>query len=326
MAERIKLWHRILWNSFIALLSSLIAFTGMARTKKNDPGAGKARAYNLHWLRVENDTDRDLLADPEEEELRTDPLDPDMNMNLRPDGPEIGRMYHDEIDALPVWEPGDPVPNEIYRIDSLVWGTETCEVCGEIVNMGFTTIVNPHDDSETDLHFISLHYLRHGSFSYSGDIHAGRIDVARLAEVMENAHLLPVEPDSDEDLLADAEEEELGTDPSDRDEDGNWIADGIDISQALHAEIEALPEGPLPDRIYKIFHYVYGMEQCGICGESVNMGTVEITDPLRELSYETPIITLHFMKHGGFSYSGTTHEGRADVAALADLLGLPPGF
>lgn len=326
MAERMKLWHRLVWGSFVAFLSSLIAFSGMARTQKSNPGEGKTRVYNLHWLRVENDSDADLVSDPEEGRLKTDPFDPDMNLNQRLDGPEIGLLYYDMIDALPIWEQGDPAPNEIYRIDTKMWGIETCDVCGETVNMGFTTVINPLDDSELDIHFISLHYLRHGSFSFSGNLHTGRIDVGRLVDAMRNAHLLPVQDDGDEDLLSDAEEEEIGTDPADRDENGNWIDDGSDISLSLHEEIEALPDGPLPDRIYKIIHYAYGMENCEICGETMNMGMVEIVDPVRELSYSMPIMSLHFMSHGGFSYDGTVHEGRADVKALVDILGLPPNF
>lgn len=327
MAKKIRLWRKLLRGAFISLLSSVFTLPGQGlggRTLDGiqPPSQPEKRMflYDFHWLRVAGDSDHDLLADHEETTLKTDPYDPDMNADSTLDGLEIGWKYSEMIESLPLWVEGEPVPPEIYRIDTEAWGIETCEICGEIVNMGFTTVVNPFSDSEIDIPFIGLHYLRHGSFSYRGDVHDDRVDIDRLSHVMMDAHRLPVPDDTDEDLLADGEEYDIGMDPLDRDENGNWEPDGADLSSMFRERIEELPEGPMPGETYKIYHYAYGVEQCEICGETVNMGSVEITDPVREKTIEFPIIGLHYLAHGGFSYDGSLHEGRVDVATLADIL------
>jgi hypothetical protein len=325
MARKIRLWKRIFWGAFISLFSSIVAFmgNGLCRRPANSlEPVKKLSAYDFHWLKVENDSDADFLSDDEEIALRTDPGEPDMNDNARQDGLEIGSKYSDRIMALPLWHEGDPIPNEIYRIDHPVWGYETCEICGRSVNMGYTSIINPLTSMEIDIDFIALHYLEHNSFSYEGNIHEGRIDVDLLARVFEDGHLFPVQNDADKDLLADAEEEGLGSDPADHDENVNWEIDGVDLAFILRERIENLPEGPLPDETYKIYHWVYGEEQCEICGELINMGYIEITDPVRSMTIEFPIIGVHYMAHGGFSFAGDINEGRVDVVRLTDILGI----
>ena len=50
------------------------------------------------------------------------------------------------------------------------------------------------------------------------------------------------------------------------------------------------------------------------------MGSVEIVDPLHGTSMEIPLISVHYMSHGAFTYHGDIHQGRIDVAALRQLL------
>lgn len=57
-----------------------------------------------------------------------------------------------------------------------------------------------------------------------------------------STHSLPVEGDSDGDYLVDAEEASLGYDPTNPDEDGNDVPDGVDLALALSAEIAALEQ------------------------------------------------------------------------------------
>jgi hypothetical protein len=209
---------------------------------------------------------------------------------------------------------------EIVKTHYLVWGSENCEVCGELVNMGFLRITNPLKDVQIDLPYVSLHYLRHGSFVYDGTVHDGRIDLQHLIEVLGDAHLLPVLGDSDGDLLEDAEELAIGSDPLDGDEDGGLVADGQEKARAMREAIDLLPQGPLPDRVYKIDYLFFGSEDCEVCGEHHNMGWVEVTDPIGQRSVSIPYIGLHYMEHGSLSYDGTLHDGRVDVAMLHEIL------
>ncbi|MCK4294153.1 MAG: hypothetical protein KAY65_13220, partial [Planctomycetes bacterium] len=61
-----------------------------------------------------------------------------------------------------------------------------CGTCGEMRNMGYWLIVNPKLGASIEVPDIICHYMDHGSFSYSGDVHGkGRIDVRHLAEILE---------------------------------------------------------------------------------------------------------------------------------------------
>ena len=52
------------------------------------------------------------------------------------------------------------------------------------------------------------------------------------------------------------------------------------------------------------------------------MGTMEIISPLLGLRVEFPILSLHYMGHGSFSYDGTTNTGRTNVPLLMRTLEL----
>ena len=327
MVRKLKLWKAILLAVLGGLVTTILGFLHLAKTSQAQEVSAASpqdprRLWDNHWRAgpVAGDTDKDFIKDTEEHALRLDPLDPDQNQSRVIDGPELAGMFTGVIDALPVWHSGQPSPAGTVKINYVQYGVEHCAICGAEVNMGFLQIWNPLKDLTFDIPYIALHYLKHGSFGYGGSIHQGRIDVDALNEVLEDPHLLPLIDDADGDLHRDQEELEIGTDPVDRDENGNFIGDGMDHSSLMSEKIDGLPYGPFADRPYKVDHMVWGQENCEICGHTVNMGFLEVTDPIKGLSVNIPYIGLHYMEHGSFSYDGSVNDGRADVADLHEIL------
>jgi hypothetical protein len=135
-----------------------------------------------------NDLDGDLLTDSEELAAGFNLYDPDQDEDLRPDGIELAKRCAADINELP-WQ-NQAAPGETYKWHGGQFGLETCDICGETVNMGPAGIVNPQLGLSVDCPLIAIHYMEHGSFShaghYSGEpLHAGRIDVATLVRVLE---------------------------------------------------------------------------------------------------------------------------------------------
>jgi hypothetical protein len=322
MARTIRQCRSLLARVIACCVSAFLTLVGCGRhlsapTEHRDPGPPSGvGASDPHQIPVRRDADRDLLSDDEEQELRYNPEDPDMNANATSDGVELAGLHHQMIEALPT----QPQSDEVYRVDVLQYGVEVCSICGQTVNMGYVTIVNPLTGQSLDIPYIGLHYLQHGSFTYRGNIHDDRASLVDIEAVLRDGHVRPLLCDGDRDFLTDGEEARLGTDAAHPDENGNWVRDGVELSAELAAVIEALPEGPLPGQVYKIEHLTWGLETCAICGETTNMGTVEIVDPVQGISIEIPLISLHYMAHGAFSYTGDIHQGRVDVATLRDLL------
>jgi hypothetical protein len=202
--------------------------------------------------------------------------------------------------------------------------------------MGPAGIVNPKLGLNIDCPLIILHYMEHGSFSYAGDIHTGRIDVPVLMRALElrfpgepDEHQLPVsESDLDGDLLTDNEELAAGYNLYAADQDSDLTPDGIELAKQCGEVIDALPvhepNTPGSSEPYKVSFMQRGIELCDICGESVNMGYWQVINPSLDLSIEVPDIMCHYMKHGSFSYSGDIHgKGRIDVPLLAKILEMP---
>jgi len=142
---------------------------------------------NEHQLAVDgDDLDRDFLTDNEELAAGYDLYNSDQDNDLTADGIELARQCAEVIDALPVYEPNKPDVNEAYKVNFLQRGLEWCEICGESVNMGYRQVVNPNLGLSIEVPVIVCHYMEHGSFSYSGDVHEkGRIDVALLVKILE---------------------------------------------------------------------------------------------------------------------------------------------
>ena len=84
------------------------------------------------------------------------------------------------------------------------------------------------------------------------------------------------------------------------------------------------PNGPEVHAIYKVDNQQRGLENCDTCGLAVNMGYWEITNLKLGLSMEVPVLALHYMDHGSFSYAGNVHEkSRIDLPGLAKILEMP---
>ena len=316
-------------------------------------GTGLNRAFakdttDGHQQSISWDADTDLLAGAEEVGIGYQPFTPDQNQNAIPDGVELAQRCAAVINELYTYFPGTmmPIPNTTHRVRHAMFGVERCDICGQEVNMGGSEIVNPilelryPDPNDplngTFLPDLAVHYMEHGSFDCFGDVHRGRTDVARLLRVLElrypfdpNEHQLPVGGDDlDGDLLKDTEELAAGYDLYDADQDDDLILDGIELARQCEQAIDTLPvfdpNGPEIHALCKESFLQRGLEYCGVCGTSVNMGYWRIKNLKLDLSIDVPELILHSMQHGSFSYAGDVHgKGRLDVAKLVMILEMP---
>ncbi|KPL25446.1 MAG: hypothetical protein AMJ75_00955 [Phycisphaerae bacterium SM1_79] len=142
---------------------------------------------NDHQIPVTRpDLDGDLLTDNEELKAGYNLYDPDQDDDLLPDGIELAKQCGEIIDQLPTYEPNTPDVNELHKLDYSQRGIEHCDICGTTRNMGYWHVINPKLGLSIEVPDILCHYMEHGSFSYSGDIHGkGRIDVPLLAKILE---------------------------------------------------------------------------------------------------------------------------------------------
>jgi hypothetical protein len=301
-----------------------------------------------HQLSVSRDADADLLADREEFAIGYQQFTADQNRNEIPDGAELARRCAAVVNGLPFYIPGTmmPIPFGPYKIQHALFGIERCDVCGKEINMGGWEIINtrinmqfPDPNDPLDGMFLpdlALHYMEHGSFDCYGEIHRGRVDIARLLRVLElrfpyepDKHQLSLESsDLDSDFLADSEELAAGYNLYNVDQDENLVPDGVELARQCSEVIDALPildpNGPEANAIHKIDFMQRGLEWCEVCGESINMGYRRIVNLRLGLSIEVPYIVSHYMQHGSFSYSGDVHgQGRIDVPLLVKILEMP---
>ncbi len=315
-------------------------------------GLNKALAghsTDQHQLIVSGDSDSDQLADVEESAIGYRPFNSDQNRNEIPDGVELAKRVAAAIKDLPSYVPGTlmPIPNSTYKIQHLLFGIEHCDICGLQVNMGGYQIINPkldlsYPDPNDPLEGafvpeLALHYMEHGSFDCFGDVHRGRVDISRLLRVLElqfpiepNEHRLALEgSDYDGDLITDGEELSARYNLYNADQDEDLVPDGIELAVQCVEIIDALPvqdpNGPeILHALYKKSFLQRGLENCDICGTTVNMGYWQITNSTLGLSIDISEIELHYMQHGSFSFAGDVHgKGRIDLALLVKILEMP---
>lgn len=291
-----------------------------------------------HELAVPGDTDADLLADSEEILIGGAIYNPDQDGNGVLDGVQLAVSAEQAIQQLP-WQNEVTDPNQTYKFWYPQYGYVTCEVCGQDVVMGPGGVVNPRLGITVDFPFnLALHYMQHGSFAYSLDP-SYRVDVPALIRALElslpfdpNSHQMPVEGDSDSDLLSNREETSIGYQPFKPDQNRNEVPDGVELARRCAASVWSLPIGPPPDpnRTYRIEHALRGQEQCHICGQWIHMGGWEIFNPKLNLRYPDPNdpmdtmflpdLALHFMEHGSFDCLGDIHIGRVEIDRLLRVL------
>jgi hypothetical protein len=304
-----------------------------------------------HQLPVRQDADADLLSNLEEVAIGYNPFRANQNSNSILDGVELAQRCADVIDKLPL-EQDVKDPNQPYKWFMYQRGIETCDICGEKVNMGTIGIANPSIGLEVECPVIAIHYLEHGSFSYQGDIHSGRTKVPALLRVLgirypyvPDAHELPLDyevlvplaldaNDLDGDLLADSEELDAGLNLYNSDQNANLVPDGVELAKSCARVIASLPvyqynqEGPA--ELHKVNFMQKGLEVCEICGEAVNMGYWQLVNPVLGMRLDVSEIECHYMSHGSFSYHGNNfgdhqplHYGRVDVGFLLKILQMP---
>ncbi len=278
---------------------------------------------------VPSDPDADFLTSGEELILGFDPAVPDQNTNSVPDGVDLALELSGNIDALPT----EPASTKAFVTHHLAFGLENCEVCGASVNMGFLEVRHPLEDQTIQIPYVAKHFLEHGSFSYSGSLHSGRISPPLLRFILKTdgrGHLLgePAGTDADHDGLRNWEEAAFGTDPQNPDSDGDQLLDGIDKARQLREALNTLPvvgrreDGPT-DRPFVVQQVMNGIETCPRCGEVETMGFWEVVNPIINESLTLPSMAVHYLKHGAFGWNGGQllgGKGRVDPRQLQAVL------
>lgn len=267
------------------------------------------------------DGDGDGLLSEEEPPLGSDPGDPDSDDDSVPDGPQFVEGLLPMIGALP----REVVPDRPYMLEWWANGVEQCEICSVTQNMGHAEIVNPLEGISVEVPFVALHFLAHGGLICDGTTNDGRILPTALRTVLTGdgtAHWVDPAGDRDQDGLTDEEEPYFGLSPDEPDENGDGVPDGRALARQFAERIESLPEGPLPDRVYKIPNQTLGFYACLVCGQDVNMGFDELVDPTTGRSAMVPYYNQHFMRHGSFSTDRGIYP-RVDPREIAAVLGIP---
>jgi hypothetical protein len=276
-----------------------------------------------HMIPVGDDMDTDYISYAEETVRGYLPRYADINGDGILDGMNEAALIESLIANLP----DSAQPDQPYRIDVGMDGVEYCNICGEPVDMGFTRIVNPMRGLEMDIPFICLHYLEHGSLGYDGTIHSGRLELALIKRILLSADpphiMIQSEGDTDEDGMLDEEETFVGTDPLVADTDLDSVDDGPQLFENLLEALGELPREPRDDGPYVVEHYLKGVETCDICGAVLNMGWLEIVNPLEGISLdmeEVPFMALHYLAHGSAVFSGGYNQGRVLPVLLRTVL------
>jgi hypothetical protein len=282
---------------------------------------GRAGAYDAHWLPLaEGDGDGDYLTYSEEILLGTQCAVPIGD----PSGPQEAVRFAGLIKALP----GIPSQTSCYADSALVYGIETCHICSENINMGFVTVHNPLRDLSIDIPFIALHYMEHGSFSYDGSIHSGRIDVGLLKQVLSpmdsDHHSVVTAGDTDGDGLRDDYEPLFDSLVGEKDSNDNGLDDGAEAAEGLVAKLAKAPVVGWGQKIPRDMPYVQylemdGVETCDLCGMAINMGSVRIVNPSSRMEMTFPIVGLHYLAHGRFTYRAGPIAGEVDARRLRGL-------
>ena len=159
------------------------------------------------------------------------------------------------------------------------------------------------------------------AISLSGQAHSAKSPETATTDV----HQTATEDDTDGDMLTDREEIALGYQPFRNDQNRNGALDGAELAMRCAQVIAELPldtEATGPNQTYKRALRLLGLETCSVCGETVNMGAIEIVNPRLGLRVEIPVLAVHCMEHGSPSHAGDIHDGRVDVPRLARVLAL----
>jgi hypothetical protein len=263
-------------------------------------------ASDPHLLPVADDDDSDYLSFREEVLKGVDWYNPSTAPDTLLDGVVLALEVKAVIDGLP----GTPQTDCPYKAYEYQYGVETCDICGEVVNMGHILIVHPLRGLSMEVPFIAYHYLEHGSLAYMGSVHGGRLDFSLLKNILlcsDTGHRSFY--DSDYDGLEYEEEVFIGTDPSDADTDGDSVQDGPQYFEGLIASLTSISRTPSDTEPYLVEMQMDGVETCDVCGNTYNMGFVQLVNPVEELTVQMPYVALHYLAHGSASYRGSENMG-----------------
>ncbi len=313
--------HRRLKTAGIAALV-LLFVAGLCTVQGPSLFAGPPD-NNLHWLELDNnvDQDKDFLEDQFEKILGTNPEKGDTDGDGVRDGVQKALEFDKILDSLPHKERSDGP----YIVEHMLRGIETCNICKETTNMGYAEIINPLENLSIEVPYISLHhFLKHGSFSYDGNVHGlGRTNPAHLYRVITSdgmSHSSVTKNDTDKDGIRDVDEGLVGSRPDNTDTDGNGIADGHQWGAYYAEKIDALPRTPQTEQVYVTEHHAKGVENCHICGRTFNMGYLEIINPVKKIHLNIPFIGVHYMVCGSFGFHGDANQGFVDIEDLRNVL------
>lgn len=268
-----------------------------------------ARGDDPHWLPAPDDLDSDYASFAEEVLAGYSWRRSYSVSDSLLDGVYLAHFLHAMIESLPEI----PQTDQPYKQYEFVYGIESCDVCGADFNMGSIRIVNPERGLEMEFPIIGLHYLEHGSLSYMGSIHDGRVDLSALKRILladDVAHHLTYEGDTDADGLFAEEEAYLGTDPGDPDSDDDSVKDGPQYFENLIEALSQVSRMPSDTEPYLEEWMARGQEQCEICGQWFNMGMVILNNTKEGLSLQANYVAVHSLTHGSAVFDGTINEGR----------------
>lgn len=280
---------------------------------------GVARGYDPHWQPVPDDQDNDYLSYAEEILAGLDWARAYTTGEGVVDGVYLAQFLSGLIDALP----DTPQADQPYKSFEYQYGTETCDICGQVINMGDVRLVNPERGLDVAMPIIALHYLEHGSLSYLGSVHDGRVDLSLVKRVLlaeDESHHLTYPGDVDGDGLFPEEETYLGTDPASPDSDGDSVKDGPQYFEGLVETLGGISRTPSQTEPYVDEWRARGLETCEICGKTFNMGGMEIINPMENTSLYCDYVALHYLAHGSARYDGSTNDGRLLPVLLNTVL------
>ena len=272
-----------------------------------------------HRIPIENDLDGDGISNVYEDSLwmgySAETEDYDNNGII--DGPQIAEEL---IRLFPkLKETNDGIHS--YVKFKPTWGTENCQICGSIHNMGTVEITNPENNRKYEVPFLALHAMAHGSFAYNGEVHPDTTaDVVKLCRAMKT-HTLFIANDSDSDGLTDEEEDYFGLNSEKMDSDNDGVTDAKNLALIFADSIKFLPTEVSTTHSYIEYLDMDGVHLCSVCGKEIPMGIMKIynphintIDPL-EISY----YAFHFLQCGSFAREGA-ENGRIDPIKLAEYL------
>jgi hypothetical protein len=295
----------------ISIAASLTLFSGLIYPFENEQNSPPCSAQNPHWfLLPENiDRDKDYISDDYEAILEFNPSIADTDSNGMPDGIEFAKAIYSNYQQLDSNPQTDSSYVQHYQMD----GLEKCSICDSLFDMGYAEIINPIENLKLAVPYISLHhFLKHGSLQYEGNVHGrGIVNPALLDFIMTSkgpSHRTVVSGDGDQDCVPDTLEPFLGTDPLLPDSDNNATIDGVDWALRLASRIEALPREETEEKVYAVDHLYRGVIPCPCCGEYINMGYLEIINPMKSSSMNIPYMDIHYLQRGSLTIESSVHQ------------------